>query len=87
MSPSDQSCEDLFILTTERNCEGRYIVSLLFKEGFPNSISLGNSWSMAMAQFFRNEARLNLKNNDKVVIEYEELHHMVKFLHGKFPKL
>ncbi|XP_065365574.1 uncharacterized protein LOC135958605 [Calliphora vicina] len=83
MSPSDRACEELYFQTTSRNSDGRYIVSLPFKEGFPDSPSIGHSRSSAMAQFLRNEARLirnaDLKfEYDKVVREYEELGHMTK---------
>ncbi|XP_037811016.1 uncharacterized protein LOC119603147 [Lucilia sericata] len=83
LSPSDQACEELYVQTTRMNSDGRYIVSLPLKDGFPNNISIGHSRSSAMAQFLRNEARLirnaDLKlEYDKVVREYEELGHMTK---------
>ncbi|XP_046811894.1 uncharacterized protein LOC111689220, partial [Lucilia cuprina] len=83
LSPSDQACEDLYTRTTKRDSKGRYIVSLPFKEEFPETLSLGNSRSSAMAQFFRNEARLirnpDFKSEyDNVVLEYESLDHMFK---------
>ncbi|XP_065357232.1 uncharacterized protein LOC135951499 [Calliphora vicina] len=83
MSPSDKTCEELYLRTTKRNANGRYVVSLPFKEYFPKSLNIGHSRSSAMAQFFRNEARL-VRNPDfklqydNVVQEYEELGHMFK---------
>ncbi|XP_037826677.1 uncharacterized protein LOC119614634 [Lucilia sericata] len=83
LSASDRTCEELYVQTTRRNSDGRYIVSLPFKDGFPENPNLGHSRSSAMAQFLRNEARLirnaDLKlEYDKVVREYEELGHMTK---------
>ncbi|XP_037827080.1 uncharacterized protein LOC119615079, partial [Lucilia sericata] len=82
-SHSDKACEELYIRTTQRNADGRYVVSLPFKEQFPDSLNLGHSRSCAMAQFFRSEARLirtpNFKvDYDNVIREYEDLGHMVK---------
>ncbi|XP_075150323.1 uncharacterized protein LOC142224439 [Haematobia irritans] len=81
LSPSEQFCEDLYAATTTRNHEGRYIVNLPFKEEFSQSIDIGESRKSAMAQFFRNEARL-LRNPDfkieydRVIEEYGTLGHM-----------
>ncbi|KAM7356671.1 uncharacterized protein ACRADG_002324 [Cochliomyia hominivorax] len=81
LSSSDKFCEDLYLRTTKRNSNGRFIVSLPFKEEFPNTLKIGQSRTNAMAQFFRNEARLmrnrELKSEyDNVIQEYEDLGHM-----------
>ncbi|XP_037818722.1 uncharacterized protein LOC119608392, partial [Lucilia sericata] len=83
ISPSDKKCEELFKMTTRKSPEGRYIVSLPFKEGYPEKLCLGKSRNSALAQFFRNESRLlrdpSLKSEyDRVVQEYEDLNHMSK---------
>jgi len=49
---SSSVCEDNF-----QAKEGRYVVSLPFKE--PNRINLRHSRSIALAQFPRNEVRLS----------------------------
>ncbi|XP_075150761.1 uncharacterized protein LOC142224870 [Haematobia irritans] len=81
-SSSDEYCEKLFSDTTIRDSDGRYIVSLPFKESFlDKSISLLESRDIAHAQFLKNENRL-LKNSelkvryDSVIKEYLELFHM-----------
>ncbi|XP_075162725.1 uncharacterized protein LOC142235353 [Haematobia irritans] len=81
LSHEDKICEDLYRKTTRRNEEGRYVVSLPFKESFPEKLCLGSSRSGAMAQFLRNESRLirnpDLKQEyDKSLIEYVTLNHM-----------
>ena len=48
ISESDQFCENLYAKTTTRNKNGKYIVSLSFKETFPKAITLGNSRSSAL---------------------------------------
>lgn len=58
MSPSDQACENLYKQSTYRLPEGRYVVSLPFKEELREQNNLGYSRDRAVAQFFRNEARL-----------------------------
>ncbi|XP_075163230.1 uncharacterized protein LOC142235861 [Haematobia irritans] len=80
-SSSDNFCEELFVRTTKRSSEGRYIVSLPFKESYPNEITMGQSRMIAMAQYFRNEARLirnpSFKDEyDGVLEEYVTLDHM-----------
>lgn len=83
MSPSDNFCENIYTRTTKRNKEGRYIVCLPLKEGYPEKISIGQSRNNAMAQFFRNEARLGKspqfkEEYDSVLEEYISLGHMSK---------
>ncbi|XP_039231159.1 uncharacterized protein LOC26535504 isoform X2 [Drosophila yakuba] len=46
---STSICEENFVQSTKRNEDGRYVVSLPFKE--PNNINLGHSRSIALAQF------------------------------------
>ncbi|XP_075150652.1 uncharacterized protein LOC142224750 [Haematobia irritans] len=80
-SLSDTYCEELYSRTTRRNNEGRYIVSLPFKESFPRDINIDRSRKIAIAQYFRNEARLtrtlSFKNEyDSVLEEYITLGHM-----------
>ncbi|XP_059217544.1 uncharacterized protein LOC131994722 [Stomoxys calcitrans] len=81
-SVSDTFCEQLYRSTTRRNSEGRYIVSLPFKEEYPKSLSLGQSRTSSMAQYFRTESRL-LKNPlfkreyDQTLQEYLTLGHMI----------
>ncbi|XP_059221682.1 uncharacterized protein LOC131996219 [Stomoxys calcitrans] len=81
VSAADRFCEELFVSTTKRDEDGRYVVHLPFKRDFPKSISLGNSRTSAMAQFLRNEVRL-LRNlafkdeYDSVIQEYANLSHM-----------
>ncbi|KAI8126852.1 Retrovirus-related Pol polyprotein from transposon 17.6 [Lucilia cuprina] len=70
-------------LTTYRNQEGRFVVSLPFKKEYSVEQNLGNSRDSAIAQYLRNEARMVKQsatkyNNDKVISEYLTLHHMVK---------
>ncbi|XP_075151218.1 uncharacterized protein LOC142225329 [Haematobia irritans] len=84
LSDSDSFCEKLFSDTTTRDKNGRFVVSLPFKPSLSNdSPRLGQSRSIASAQFLRNETRL-LKNvdlkkqYDSVIQEYLELGHMVK---------
>ncbi|XP_075150778.1 uncharacterized protein LOC142224886 [Haematobia irritans] len=81
LSSSDDLCERLYRETTSRSSEGRYIVYLPFKEGHPQQLCLGRSRQMAMAQFYRNEARLlrnpDLKQRyDENLDEYLSLGHM-----------
>ncbi|XP_075150784.1 uncharacterized protein LOC142224892 [Haematobia irritans] len=81
LSATDSFCEDLYIRTTHRNEEGRYVVSLPFKESYPQDTNIGKSRHIAMAQYFRNEARLirnpDLKMDyDSALEEYISLNHM-----------
>ncbi|XP_075150976.1 uncharacterized protein LOC142225089 [Haematobia irritans] len=80
-SQADKICENLYASTTTRNKDGRYVVSLPFKEEFLQDMNLGQSRNIAMAQFIRNEARLlrdpSFKSEyDDVLEEYRLLHHM-----------
>ncbi|XP_075163097.1 uncharacterized protein LOC142235722 [Haematobia irritans] len=81
LSPSDQFCEDLYRRTTRRTSNGRYVVSLPFKDNSSGRSSIGFSRNNAAARFYRNEARLlrapQLKEEyDNVLREYINLGHM-----------
>lgn len=81
LSPQDLFCEELYRRTTRRNAQGRYIVSLPFKEDDLMSLGIGQSRQGAIAQFLRNECRLGrdtgLKRQyDEVLQEYIDLGHM-----------
>ncbi|XP_041631531.2 uncharacterized protein [Drosophila kikkawai] len=76
---STSVCEENFIRSTKRSEDGRYFVSLPFKE--PDNIKLGHSRPIALAQYLRNEMRLSkdlpLKEQyDSVIREYLDLGHM-----------
>ena len=80
-SEADKFCEQYFRQTTRRDSDGRYVVSLPFKDSFPHGSTLGNSRPSAYAQFLRNENRLlrisEVKGDyDKVLQEYLDLGHM-----------
>ncbi|XP_075150572.1 uncharacterized protein LOC142224672 [Haematobia irritans] len=80
-SQDDKFCEQLYSRSTTRDKEGRYVVSLPFKESFPQDLCLGISRGNAMAQFFQNERRLlrdlELKKEyDCALTEYIALKHM-----------
>lgn len=76
---SDAWCEENFTRTTKRDEQGRYMVTLPFRN--PDHIDLGHSRSIALAQFLKNEGRLrkneDLKEQyDSVIQEYLEMGHM-----------
>ncbi|XP_073835839.1 uncharacterized protein [Musca autumnalis] len=78
-SDEDQYCERNYMETTRRNEEGRYVVTLPFKQ----CEELGNSRNIALAQFYRMERKLmktpEIKEEyDKSILEYLELGHMRK---------
>ncbi|XP_075163335.1 uncharacterized protein LOC142235969 [Haematobia irritans] len=80
-SQNDKYCDELYSKTTRRTPDGRYVVLLPFKESYPEEMILGSSRKSALAQFFRNEARLlrnpDLKHEyDKSLEEYITLEHM-----------
>ncbi|XP_036337045.1 uncharacterized protein LOC118747130 [Rhagoletis pomonella] len=83
MDAVDIYCERLFKATTKRNDGGKYIVSLPFRQDFPNNVCLGPSLTSACSQFYRNEPRLAKKpvlqtEYNRVLCEYEILGHMSK---------
>ncbi|XP_075150821.1 uncharacterized protein LOC142224928 [Haematobia irritans] len=67
----DQYCEDLFIRTTFRNSEGRYVVRLPFKEDFHNRSPLGSSRQMALGQYIRMEK--STSKNPEIALEYNNV--------------
>ncbi|XP_075167684.1 uncharacterized protein LOC142239804 [Haematobia irritans] len=80
-SQNDKYCDELYSKTTRRTPDGRYVVLLPFKESYPEEMILGSSRKSALAQFFRNEARLlrnpDLKHEyDESLEEYITLKHM-----------
>ncbi|XP_017482805.1 PREDICTED: uncharacterized protein LOC108371713, partial [Rhagoletis zephyria] len=83
LNDDDNDCEEQFKTTTERNAEGKCIVSLPSRKDYPNNISIEPSLKGACSQFYRNETRLAknpvLKTEyNRVLREYETLGHMSK---------
>ncbi|XP_017467967.1 PREDICTED: uncharacterized protein LOC108360270 [Rhagoletis zephyria] len=79
----DKYYEELYQKTTTRNIEGKYIVSLSFRQDFPGNISLDPSFKRACSQFYRNETRLAKdpvlqKEYNRVLAEYETLGYVSK---------
>lgn len=76
----ENDLEKHFVDTTKRNTEGRFIVSVPFREPRQN---LGNSLNIALKRFYNLERKLN-QNPDlkekyiKFMTEYRELGHMAK---------
>ncbi|XP_017461361.1 PREDICTED: uncharacterized protein LOC108354690 [Rhagoletis zephyria] len=80
-NPEDKLCEELYLSTTSRTPEGPYIVRLPFKQSFPNEITLGQSRTTALQQFFGMGRSLQKKGDlkplyDNVLGEYRTLNHM-----------
>ncbi|XP_037821167.1 uncharacterized protein LOC119610134 [Lucilia sericata] len=80
LSEEDKKCEEIYCSTTTRNSEGRYVVTLPFKNNFP---VLGPNRHIAVSQFLRNEKSLLRKPEfkaqyDEVLKEYITLEHMEK---------
>lgn len=76
--PLDVLCEKQFLSTTSRNSEGRFVVSLPWKDDAP---PLGNNRMTAMNRFINLEKRLANKPDLKrqysdFLYEYEQLGHM-----------
>ena len=83
ISPEDLYCEELYEKTTYRNEEGKYVVKLPFKTEFPETLKLGASKPIAMAQFSRMETKLSktlefLQVYNDVLKEYITLDHIEK---------
>ena len=80
LSPSEKQCEAHFVQNVRTNEEGRFVVSLPFRE---NPSALGESFTMAYNRFMSLERRL-MKNEDvrsqytQFMQEYEQLGHMHK---------
>lgn len=86
-SAGDTYCEKHFRETTRRLRNGRYVVTLPFK----NCEELGNSRNLAMAQFYRMEKRLlrtpEIKEQyDQTILEYLKLGHMRKVMPQEISK-
>ncbi|XP_065368817.1 uncharacterized protein LOC135961248 [Calliphora vicina] len=81
LSTEDAYCENIYQSTTYRNNSGRFIVSLPFRQEYPEDINIGPSRHIALSQFLRNELRL-MKNPplkseyDRVISEYSTLGQM-----------
>jgi len=78
---SDLTCEEKFLRTTTRDDNGRYVVSLPFRNPENVKLALGHSRSSALSQFIRTEQRLKTDSrlNTKygsVFQEYLDLHLM-----------
>ncbi|XP_061395347.1 uncharacterized protein LOC133330966, partial [Musca vetustissima] len=83
VSDDDRKCEEIFLSTTIRGPDGRYVVDLPFRTELPFSVSSKSSRYVALSQFLRNE--LSLARNperkgdyDEVILEYLALGHMEK---------
>ncbi|XP_041565712.1 uncharacterized protein LOC121467673 [Drosophila elegans] len=81
VNESDSVCEENFLRTTTRDANGRYVVTLPFRDPEHPGSGLGYSKSFALSQFLRNEQRLKrdipLKiRYDSVIQEYLDLNHM-----------
>lgn len=79
-SDEEQKCEKIFISTTTRDSEGRYVVKLPFRSEDPQC-QYGNTLAIALKRFEYLEKRLsrNLelkKQYTNVINEYVELGHM-----------
>lgn len=78
----DKYCENLFLTTTVRDPNGRYVVKLPFKENYKQELPLGHSRSQALVQYIRMEQSM-LKKPDvaqtyhNVLNEYLTLGHMI----------
>jgi len=78
---SDLTWEENFLRTTTRDDNGRYVVSLPFRDLQNVKSALGHSISSALSQFLRTEKRLKrdcqLKAKyNSVIQEYLDLNHM-----------
>ncbi|XP_073821454.1 uncharacterized protein [Musca autumnalis] len=83
VSVDDRRCEEMFLSTTIRCPDGRYMVDLPFRTELPFSISSKSSRYVALSQFLRNELSLARNperkgNYDEVILEYLALGHMEK---------
>ncbi|XP_054091244.1 uncharacterized protein LOC128922882 [Zeugodacus cucurbitae] len=89
ITTSDKFCEENYEKTTRRSSDGRYVVTLPFKE--PTNIDIGQSRHIALAQFLRNEKSLLKRPDvkaeyDKTIMEYLELGHMKRVKNGSTDK-
>ncbi|XP_036322035.1 uncharacterized protein LOC118736033 [Rhagoletis pomonella] len=89
-SPSDILCEENYQRTTRRNPNGRYVITLPFKD--PKHIDIGSSRHIALAQYLRNEKSLLRKPQvkaeyDKAITENLEIAHMKKVEYNPADKM
>ncbi|XP_050315576.1 uncharacterized protein LOC126750111 [Anthonomus grandis grandis] len=80
LSKEEIDCANIFVRTTRRNSEGRFIVTLPLKQ---DESTLGKSREQVEKRFYSTERRLSKNNKlrDYYVYfmpEYEELNHMSK---------
>ncbi|XP_073820653.1 uncharacterized protein [Musca autumnalis] len=83
VSVDDRRCEEIFLSTTIRGPDGRYVVDLPFRTELSFSASSKSSRYVALSQFLRNELSLARNperkgNYDEVILEYLALGHMEK---------
>ncbi|XP_059217426.1 uncharacterized protein LOC131994659 [Stomoxys calcitrans] len=67
----DQFCEEFYSKTTSRSPDGKYVVRLPFKAEFSDSLSLGSSRFLALAQYNRMETKLS--NDPELKTEYNSV--------------
>lgn len=80
-SEDDEYCEKFYQQTTYRQQDGRYVVRLPFRKEFQNTMFLGPTRNMALAQYHRMEKTLSktpeLKQQyEQVLQEYIDRDHM-----------
>ncbi|XP_036346848.1 uncharacterized protein LOC118756287, partial [Rhagoletis pomonella] len=80
-SKEDEYCENLYVATTTRQENGRYVVKLPFKQEFPTTTALGHSRPAAQQQYLSVESTLQRKPElrdkyNEVLEEYVTLDHM-----------
>lgn len=80
MTKDEQLCEEIFQSTTERDNNGKFIVTLPMK---PNKAKLGNSYNIALKRFLQMEKKLHKdadlrKQYHDFMREYISLGHMEK---------
>ncbi|XP_075150700.1 uncharacterized protein LOC142224800 [Haematobia irritans] len=71
VSAADAFCEEYYRKTTTRLPDGRYMVRLPFKEEFSDSLYLGPSRYMALAQYNRMER--NLSKDSELRAQYHDV--------------
>ncbi|XP_075150837.1 uncharacterized protein LOC142224944 [Haematobia irritans] len=71
VSAADAFCEEYYRKTTTRLPDGRYMVRLPFKEQFSDSLYLGPSRYMALAQYNRMER--NLSKDSELRAQYHDV--------------
>lgn len=81
--PSEEElyCENLYVKTTYRREDGRYVVKLPFRKEFPKSLFLESSRFVAKKQYEHMETKFNktpdlMKTYHGILNEYVELGHM-----------